>query len=80
QLETVVYAGHAWTRMLPGTFRPDKQGVGLVLDPDGGRQYRQGFFLGDGTGAGKGRQVAACVLDHWLAGRRRHIWVSKNEP
>ena len=80
QLETVVYAGHAWTRMLPGRFRPDTQGVGLVIDPEEGRQYRQGFFLGDGTGAGKGRQVAACVLDQWLAGRRRHIWVSKNEP
>ena len=80
QLETVVYAGHAWTRMLPGRFRPDKEGVGLALDTDDGRQYRQGFFLGDGTGAGKGRQVAACILDNWLSGRRRHIWVSKNEP
>ncbi len=79
QLETVVYAGHAWTQMLRGRFRLDKQGVGLVLDEDG-REYRKAFFLGDGTGAGKGRQVAACILDNWLAGRRRHIWVSKNAP
>ena len=42
--------------------------------------YRKGFFLGDGTGAGKGRQVAACILDNWLQGRRRHIWITKNEP
>ena len=79
QLETVVYAGSAWSQWLPGSFRPDKEGVGLLLDEDGAR-YRKGFFLGDGTGAGKGRQVAAVVLDNWLQGRRRAIWVSKNEP
>ena len=79
QLETVVYAGHAWQQMLPGRFRPAAEGVGLELAADG-RSYRQGFMLGDGTGAGKGRQVAACVLDNWLQGRRRHIWVTKNEP
>ena len=65
QLETVIYAGHAWSQMLPGRFKPDKEGVGLTLNEDG-RSYRKGFFLGDGTGAGKGRQVAACVLDSWL--------------
>ena len=79
QLETVVYAGHAWAQTLPGRFRPAAEGVGLDLAGDG-KAYRQGFMLGDGTGAGKGRQVAACVLDNWLQGRRRHIWVTKNEP
>lgn len=79
QLETVVYAGHAWGQWLPGRFRPDKEGVGLVVTEEGAA-YRKGFFLGDGTGAGKGRQVAACILDNWLQGRRRAIWVTKNEP
>ncbi|KPL50730.1 methylase [Prosthecomicrobium hirschii] len=79
QLETVVYAGDAWTQMIPGRFRPSKEGVGLDLSEDG-REYRKGFFLGDGTGAGKGRQIAACILDNWLQGRRRHIWITKNEP
>lgn len=79
QLETVVYAGHAWSQLLPGTFKPAENGVGLSFDEAGSR-YRKGFFLGDGTGAGKGRQVAACILDQWMQGRRRHIWVSKNEP
>jgi len=79
QLETVVYAGHAWENYLPGKCRPAKEGVTLVLH-DEGRLYRMGFFLGDGTGAGKGRQIAACILDQWLRGKRRHIWVSKNEP
>ncbi|UVO53735.1 strawberry notch family protein [Sphingomonas sp. SUN039] len=78
QLETVVYAGDAWTRQLPGSFVPDKEGVGLDIADDG-RRYREGYFLGDGTGAGKGRQIAACILDQWLKGRRRAIWVSKNE-
>ena len=31
------------------------------------------------TGAGKGRQIAGCILNSWLAGCRRAIWVSKNE-
>jgi len=79
QLETVVYAGHAWSQTLPGRFKPDKEGVGLALAEDG-HVYRKGFFLGDGTGAGKGRQIAACILDNWLQGRRRNIWVTKNAP
>ena len=78
QLETVVYAGHAWSQSLPGRFKPAEEGVGLKLD-DQGSLYRKGYFLGDGTGAGKGRQIAACILDNWLAGRRRAIWISKNE-
>jgi len=79
QLETVVYAGHAWGQWFPGKFKPDPEGVGLLIDEEGA-SYRKGFFLGDGTGAGKGRQVAATILDNWLQGRRRAIWISKNEP
>ncbi|EZP66266.1 putative methylase/helicase [Sphingomonas paucimobilis] len=79
QLETVVYAGHAWSQTIPGRFKPNKEGVGLTLAEDGDI-YRKGFFLGDGTGAGKGRQIAACILDNWLQGRRRNIWVTKNAP
>ncbi|MEG9474590.1 MAG: strawberry notch family protein [Sphingomonas sanguinis] len=79
QLETVVYAGHAWAQTIPGRFKPNKEGVGLTLAEDG-EAYRKGFFLGDGTGAGKGRQIAACILDNWLQGRRRNIWVTKNAP
>ena len=37
---------------------------------------RAGFFLGDGVGLGKGRQLAGIVLENWLRGRRRHLWVS----
>ncbi|PAX09031.1 strawberry notch family protein [Sphingomonas lenta] len=78
QLETLVYAGAAFERDLPGRFVADEEGCGLKVS-EAGQSYRCGFFLGDGTGAGKGRQIAGVILDHWLRGRRRHIWISKNE-
>jgi hypothetical protein len=41
---------------------------------------RPGFFLGDGAGVGKGRQIAALVKDYWLSRSsskaRRILWVS----
>jgi hypothetical protein len=43
--------------------------------PDGARG---GFFIGDGTGLGKGRSLAAIILDNWNQGRRRALWVSVN--
>src|SRR3546814_6846595 len=44
QLETVVYAGHAWSQFLPGRFMPSKEGVGLEETQEG-RAYRKGYFL-----------------------------------
>ena len=35
-----------------------------------------GFFIGDGAGVGKGRQIAGIMLDNYARGRRRHIWLS----
>ena len=78
QLETLIYAGDAFERDIPGLFTPVEEGLSLAPD-ENGRAYRTGFFLGDGTGAGKGRQVAAIILDQWLRGRRKHIWISKTE-
>jgi hypothetical protein len=37
---------------------------------------RGGFFLGDGVGLGKGRQLAAIINENWLRGRRRSLWLS----
>ena len=42
-------------------------------------RFRRGWMLGDGTGAGKGRQVAAVVLDRWLKGQRRALWLSQSD-
>src|SRR3546814_1781548 len=39
----------------------------------------RGGFLGGGTGAGKGRQVAGIILDNWLKGRRRAVWLSVSD-
>eukprot|EP00397_Hematodinium_sp_SG-2012_P001623 GEMP01001627.1.p1 GENE.GEMP01001627.1~~GEMP01001627.1.p1 ORF type:complete len:1196 (+),score=210.08 GEMP01001627.1:40-3627(+) len=36
----------------------------------------QGYCLGDGTGCGKGRIIAALIIHLWNHGFRRHIWIS----
>jgi hypothetical protein len=43
--------------------------------PDGARG---GFYVGDGTGVGKGRVLAAIILDNWFQKRRRALWLSVN--
>jgi hypothetical protein len=48
-------------------------------DAENAVRFRRGWFLGDGTGSGKGRQVAGILLDNWLKGRRRVIWISKSD-
>ena len=77
QLETVIYAGQAFERDLPGLYAPNE--AGTLLSPDGnGEPYRMGFFIGDGTGVGKGQQVAACIMDQWSRDRRKAVWISKS--
>lgn len=75
QLETIVHALAATEIDLPGRYRLPEKGLALIPHAEG-QSYRQGFFLGDGTGAGKGRQIAGIVMDQWLRGKRRHIWLS----
>ena len=38
---------------------------------------RKGFFIGDGTGVGKGRQIAGIIMDNFLQGRRKAVWISE---
>ena len=78
QAETLIYAASAHARNIPGRFVVQDQGCTLAPSEEGAL-YRMGYFLGDGTGAGKGRQVASVILDRWVRGERRHIWISKNE-
>ena len=42
-------------------------------------RFRRGWMLGDGTGCGKGREVAGIILDQWLRGRRRALWLSHSD-
>ena len=79
QLETLIYAASAFERDLPGRFVAINEGCDLEAADEGRAAYCCGYFLGDGTGAGKGRQVAGIILDQWLRGSGRHIWLSKNE-
>jgi hypothetical protein len=82
QLESLVHAGEAHETWLKGVYRIDDSwdGITAAADDDADAvRLRRGWFLGDGTGAGKGRQVAAIILDHWLRGRRRAVWLSKSD-
>jgi hypothetical protein len=82
QLESVVYAGEAHTSHLAGSYTVDETYDLVSAAPDDAKdavRFRRGWFLGDGTGAGKGRQVAAIILDNWLRGRRKAVWISKSD-
>jgi predicted RNA methylase len=82
QIETIIYAGEAHGEMLAGRYRVDESLDALSLAVDGDEhavQFRKGFFLGDGTGSGKGRQAAGILLDNWLRGRRKAVWISKSD-
>ncbi|MDO5759148.1 MAG: strawberry notch family protein, partial [Rhodobacterales bacterium] len=80
QLETIIMAEDSYNHDLPGFFEvsedlseiePAARGTGVA--------FRQGFFLGDGTGAGKGRQAAGLMMAGWLENRTRGIWLSKTK-
>jgi protein-L-isoaspartate O-methyltransferase len=82
QIETVIYAGEAHGTHLPGRFRPGDALHEVVLvrdDQDDAIRFRKGFFLGDGTGCGKGRQIAAVIADNMSQGRVRALWLSRND-
>jgi len=82
QLESVIYAGNAHEMHLKGWFKRGEIEGQLMAAAEGGEgafRLRKGWFLGDGTGCGKGRQVAGIILDNWLQGRRRAVWVSKSD-
>jgi predicted RNA methylase len=82
QLETLILAGEAHSAQLAGAWTVDATYDVIAAAPDDAEaaiRFRRGFFLGDGTGTGKGRQVAGIVLDNWLKGRRRALWVSKSD-
>ena len=82
QLESVIYAGEAHAGHLAGSYTVDDTFDLVTVAPEGAAnavRFRRGWFVGDGTGAGKGRQVAAVILDNWLKGRRRALWISKSD-
>jgi len=42
-----------------------------------GNGERKGYFIGDGTGVGKGREISGIILDNFNNGRRKALWISK---
>ncbi len=81
QLETVIYAGLAHQQFLSGSYLVNDFWDNVTVAAQGEEnavKFRRGWFLGDGTGCGKGRQVAGIILDNWCQGRSKAIWVSKS--
>ncbi|OPZ00033.1 hypothetical protein A5906_23680 [Bradyrhizobium sacchari] len=82
QIDSIIYAGEAHSEFLAGSWS-----VGATFDvvaaarhdAENAVRFRRGWFLGDGTGAGKGRQVAGLFLDNWLKGRHGAVWISKSD-
>lgn len=69
QMEAVIYAGQSFEKWLPP-----------MVDQESGQEIslRRGFFIGDGTGVGKGREICGIILDDF--NRRKTgvaIWISK---
>ena len=82
QLETVIYAGEAHGDYLTGSWTADETFDVISAareDAPNAVRFRRGFMLGDGTGAGKGRQSAGIILDNWMQGRRKAVWISKSD-
>lgn len=82
QIETVIYAGEAHAGHLAGSWTVDQTGDTVTAAPDEATntvRFRRGFMLGDGTGSGKGRQVAGILLDNWHSGRCKAVWVSRSD-
>ncbi|MBE9054361.1 strawberry notch family protein, partial [Nostocales cyanobacterium LEGE 11386] len=81
QLESVIYAGQAHSEFLSGSYLVDDSWDNVTVaanSEENAVRFRRGWFLGDGTGAGKGRQCAGIILDNWCQGRRKAIWISKS--
>jgi predicted RNA methylase len=82
QLESIIYAGDAHAALLAGAWTVDETWDLVSAAPDDAKdavRFRRGWMLGDGTGAGKGRQVAGILLDNWCHGRTRAVWISKSD-
>ncbi|MEM9215660.1 MAG: strawberry notch family protein [Cyanobacteria bacterium P01_F01_bin.150] len=81
QLEQVVYACDSHARYLPGLYVVDEtrdSWESAPEDAEGAVRFRQGYFIGDGTGSGKGRTNAGIILERWCSGYRKAIWLTKN--
>src|SRR3546814_16719938 len=74
QLESVILAGEVHNGHLAGSWNVDPTWdivKAAAAAADDAIRFRRGGFLGDGTGAGTGRQVDGIPLRKGLNGRRQ---------
>lgn len=78
QLESIIRAGQAHQKILNRWLEQGENGrvIHYPYAKPEARQIRQGWICGDGTGIGKGRQIAGILLDNWLQGRQKAVWIS----
>ena len=82
QLETIIRAGEAHQQLLNKWVLIDPtngKAIHLPYAETNAKQERRGFLLGDGTGCGKGRQVAGIILDNWLKEKTKALWISVSD-
>jgi P-loop containing NTP hydrolase pore-1/C-terminal domain on Strawberry notch homologue len=81
QLEALIYACDAHNKHFDTPWYINDKGVLAVARVDNlaAKYHRCGFFIGDSTGVGKGREASLVILANWCEGRKRAIWVSKSE-
>ena len=81
QLEAITYAGMAFTQWLePESARVWDSALGDFADEREAVKFRRGFMVGDGTGVGKGREIAGIIMDDLNRRPGRGgvaVWVSK---
>lgn len=66
-LEAVQYMAQAHEQFLPDSTNEEGETI---------KGHRRGMMSGDGTGTGKGRQIAAIMAHNLNQGRNKHVWVS----
>ena len=83
QLESVIYAGEAHAGYLAGSWTVDETYDLVSAAPDGRRAPPSAFAAAgsSATAPAPARAVRspAILLDNWLKGRRRAVWVSKSD-
>ena len=83
-LDAWFHIGAGWETLLPCP-EDDQEAIEVPFHTQDGEAlsrvvcFRRGWMLGDGTGCGKGRQVAAIILDNRLRGRKKALWLSQSD-
>lgn len=83
-LPPATYAPHLPKKVVSEGLLSDAQLESVVYAGQAHEQFlpggeRRGFFLGDGPGVGKGRQLAGIILDNWQQGRKKAVWLSETQ-